>query len=83
VVNISQFGLAKLSSLNGVYIREKIDFMELLTGCKKQNLYEVYMSDPTRTAGGFGPLQFFGQEHSSWCCRNCIEYSIINTLNKP
>lgn len=53
---------------NEIIIEQKIELLEILTGCETANRYNVYCMDSDKTK----KFLLKCKESSSWCCRNCI-----------
>lgn len=70
-----------LMSFNtGVFLKQKFDTMEALTGCEFRNKYMVYQNDPNKEKG-FGPELLKAKEISGCCARNflsptCREFNV-------
>jgi len=65
-----------LRNAKSAFIKQKIELLEVLTGCETKNRYSVYL----RYENGVNALLFKCKEESSWCARNCITYELIKTL---
>jgi hypothetical protein len=65
---------SKILMLEGIYIKEKMDFSELITGCDMENQYYVYakMNDKLKKQG---KKLYKCQEKSNWISRNCTPTS--------
>ena len=59
--------LKELSENQEVVIEQKIELLEVLTGCESANRYNVYLLDKDKTK----KFLFKCKEISNWCCRNC------------
>ena len=59
--------LKELSENQEVIIEQKIELLEVLTGCESANRYNVYLLDKDKTK----KFLFKCKEISNWCCRNC------------
>lgn len=59
----------KLDAANAVFIKQKFDFMEMLTGCDMNNKYDVFRMENGKPVGA--PL-FRWTESSSCFQRNCM-----------
>ena len=54
----------------GIYIKQKFDILEAMTGCDTPNRYYVFEQTP---AGGAKKKRIFKcKEKSGWCARNCM-----------
>ena len=51
-----------------VVVEQKIELLEILSGCETANRYNVYLLDKNKTK----KFLFKCKEESSWCCRNCV-----------
>lgn len=51
-----------------VVIEQKIELLEILSGCETANRYNVYLLDKKKTK----KFLFKCKEESSWFCRNCV-----------
>lgn len=59
----------KLDGMSGIFVKQKLDLLELMTGCDMPNKYEVYaMKDGQKT----GRSQFLYTEKSGCCSRMCL-----------
>lgn len=66
----TKWGWEKLAEKNGIFIKQKFDFLEVLSGCERENKYHIY---PLQTDGDKkGRHIFKAREKSSWCARNCM-----------
>lgn len=54
----------------GLYIKQKADFLEQMTGCDRQNKYKVYQSDNSGQRNGKEIL--YCKETSNCCDRLCV-----------
>lgn len=59
----------KLGNMNGAFIKQKIDLLEVLTGCNRNNKYEVFDMQNGERKGK--PL-FLYREQSGCCSRMCL-----------
>ncbi len=62
---------AELLEANEVIIEQKIELMEVLTGCETPNRYNVYLVDKNKQK----KYLFKCKEESNWFCRNCLPSS--------
>ena len=60
--------LKELMETKEVVIEQKIELMEVLTGCETPNRYNVYLINNSRQK----TFLFKCKEESNWFCRNCI-----------
>lgn len=58
-----------LNAATSVKIKQKIELLEVLTGCETKNRYNVILNFPN----GATALLFKCKEDSNWCSRNCVE----------
>ena len=58
-----------LSASNSAYIKQKIDLLEVFTGCETKNRYNVILNFPN----GPSAFLFKCKEESDCCSRNCEE----------
>ena len=56
-----------IEALNGIFIKEKPDWMEAVGGCESKNAYTMKDNDNPK-----GPNLFKAKEDSGCCNRNCI-----------
>ena len=61
----------KLPLLEGVFIRQKVDLVEVLTGCNNENKYEIFPLVNNQKKEGAHP-QFIFKEKSSCYSRTCL-----------
>jgi hypothetical protein len=59
--------LNELSENQEIVIEQKIELLEVLTGCESSNRYNIYLLDKDKTK----KFLFKCKEQSNWCCRNC------------
>ena len=59
--------LKEISESQEVVIEQKIELLEILSGCETPNRYNVYLLDKDKTK----KFLFKCKEESNWCCRNC------------
>ena len=59
--------LKELSENQEVVIEQKIELLEVITGCESANRYNIYLLDKDKTK----KFLFKCKEQSNWCCRNC------------
>ncbi|KAL4469079.1 hypothetical protein ABPG72_007758 [Tetrahymena utriculariae] len=69
-INIKS-GMAKLHELQGIYIKQRFDAGENLSGCEQPNIYKVYPADCNGDVIS-NQYIFKCKEKSSCCARNCI-----------
>ena len=65
--SLSQNPLETLKIAASAKIVQKLELLELITGCETKNRYSVYITDTF----GMQHLLFKCKEDSSWCSRNC------------
>jgi hypothetical protein len=63
--------LNQLMEAKEVVVEQKIELMEVLTGCETPNRYNVYLIDRNRQK----TFLFKCKEESNWFCRNCLPSS--------
>jgi hypothetical protein len=68
LMQLVQDPLQELLNNSEVVVEQKIELMEILTGCETENRYNIYLLDKNKTK----KFLFKCKEISSWCCRNCI-----------
>ena len=58
--------------MNGIFIKEFIDLLEVLSGCEMENKYDIFHvnSEGSESAG---QAIFTAYECSSWLTRNCMQ----------
>jgi hypothetical protein len=68
-----------LATLKGVYVSQKVELFEAVTGIETENEYAVFAYDPQadlrRGRQGGGPSTrplFIAREHSGCCARQCL-----------
>lgn len=59
-----------LESVPGIYIKQKFELLEAITGCETKNKYYVF--ERSRDGGKFGNKFLKCKESSGWCVRNCL-----------
>ena len=57
-----------LGAATSVVIKQKVELLEVLTGCETKNRYSVILNFPNGTSA----FLFKCKEDSSWCSRNCV-----------
>lgn len=62
-----------LRNAKSAFIKQKVELLEVLTGCETKNRYSVYL----RYDNGVNALLFKCKEESTWCSRNCLTYELI------
>ena len=63
--------LSELMEAKEVVVEQKIELMEVLTGCETPNRYNVYLLDKNKQK----KFLFKCKEESNWFCRNCVPSS--------
>ncbi len=63
--------LQEIMEAKEVVVEQKIELMEVLTGCETPNRYNVYLLDRTKQK----KFLFKCKEESNWFCRNCLPSS--------
>ena len=63
--------LNELMEAKEVIVEQKIELMEVLTGCETPNRYNVYLFDKNKQK----KFLFKCKEESNWFCRNCVPSS--------
>lgn len=63
-------GLEKLNQLNRIFIKQKLEMLEMLTGCETENRYKVFAAN--QKLEKFGEPIFKCKEKSSFTARNCL-----------
>jgi hypothetical protein len=56
----------KLANLNGVFIQQKFDLLEAVTGFERQNKYEIYAAD--NSGQKLKHQRIFKAKEKSECC---------------
>lgn len=64
-------GLDKLMSVPGVYIKQKLELLEVLTGCETENKYVVYPA--SETGEKLKHSMFKAKEKSNCLARVCLK----------
>jgi hypothetical protein len=67
-MTLVQDPMQELANSTKCYIKQKIELLEMLTGCETANRYNVYSQNST----GHWSYLFKCKEQSGWCVRNCI-----------
>ena len=67
VIQFVQDPMALLATAKKASVKQKFEFLEVLTGCETKNEYYVSAEDNE----GNKKHLFKAKENSSWCCRNC------------
>lgn len=83
--------LTALAEAKGVFIKQQINLVQVLTGCDMQQRYNGFAWDPARGAvkaeEGKGMEMFFFQEHSDCCnrilCGKYRPFELAITPNSP
>jgi hypothetical protein len=57
-----------LNAANSAYIKQKVELLEILTGCETKNRYNVILNFPNLTSA----FLFKCKEESSCLSRNCV-----------
>ena len=60
--------LSEILEAKEVVVEQKIELMEVLTGCETPNRYNVYLLDKNKQK----KFLFKCKEESNWFCRNCV-----------
>lgn len=63
-------GYQKLQELEGVFIKQKLEVLEVVTGCETENKYYVYALG--KGGDKKGRKLYKCKEKSSWCARQCM-----------
>ena len=69
VIQFVQDPMALLATAKKASVKQKFEFMEVVTGCESPNQYYVSCEDQE----GNKRYLFKAKENSSWCCRNCCD----------
>jgi hypothetical protein len=67
-------GMDKLALLSSIFVKQKFEMLEMLTGCETENRYKVYAAGQGLERVG-RPI-FKCKEKSSFMARNLLRYSI-------
>jgi hypothetical protein len=67
-MSLVQDPMQELARSQKVYVKQKIELLEMLTGCETPNRYHVY----SMGQNGQWSYLFKCKEQSGWCMRNCI-----------
>jgi hypothetical protein len=67
-------GYSILERLPGLFIKQKPQYLEAMTGIEQENVYYVHGSDKQGDKDGFKLLK--AKEKSGWCSRNCLPADI-------
>jgi len=84
VAPVRKTGFQKLEELPGVFIKQKLEMLEIVSGCETENKYHVFAMD--KNGNKKGRKIFKCKERSSCCARQCLSgacrpFSMeINTL---
>ncbi len=63
-------GLEKLRELSRIFVKQKFEMLEMLTGCETENRYKVYAADENMEK--VGESIFKCKEKSNFFARNCL-----------
>ena len=63
-------GFQKLQELDGIFIKQKLELLEVVTGCETENKYDVFALN--KNGKKKGHRLFKCKEKSSWCARQCL-----------
>lgn len=63
-------GLEKLRDLPRIFVKQKFEMLEMLTGCETENRYKVYAADENMEK--VGESIFKCKEKSNFFARNCL-----------
>eukprot|EP00330_Aristerostoma_sp_ATCC50986_P001462 CAMPEP_0114580070 /NCGR_PEP_ID=MMETSP0125-20121206/4400_1 /TAXON_ID=485358 ORGANISM="Aristerostoma sp., Strain ATCC 50986" /NCGR_SAMPLE_ID=MMETSP0125 /ASSEMBLY_ACC=CAM_ASM_000245 /LENGTH=102 /DNA_ID=CAMNT_0001771353 /DNA_START=332 /DNA_END=637 /DNA_ORIENTATION=+ len=63
-------GLEKLRLLDRIFVKQKFEMLEMLTGCETENRYKVYPADENMEK--CGESIFKCKERSNFFARNCL-----------
>ena len=66
---VTDYKLA-LNAANSAFIKQKIEILEVLTGCETKNRYNVFLNFPNGTSA----FAFKCKEESHCCSRLCLRY---------
>ena len=67
-MSLVQDPMQELATSQKVYVKQKIELLEMLTGCETPNRYHVYSLGQNNQWS----YLFKCKELSGWCMRNCI-----------
>lgn len=67
-------GMDKLALLSSIFVKQKFEMLEMLTGCETENRYKVYAAGQGLERVG-RPI-FKCKEKSGFMARNCLRYRI-------
>ena len=57
---------------NGIFVKQKFDMLELVTGCNREKKFYVYDHSPNSEAQKDSLVYFSCKESSGCCARNCM-----------
>ncbi len=57
-----------LQKATTAYVKQKMELLEIITGCETKNRYQVFLKYPDGTY----VYIFKAKENSGWCSRNCL-----------
>jgi hypothetical protein len=79
----------KISSLNGIFIKQRMNLMEVVTGCEMENIFDIFEKKPLEEKEK-GKRQWRAKEESTCVQRNCVSQNcrsfnlkIYNVKNAP
>jgi len=73
-------GLQKLAMLPSIFVKQKFEMLEMLTGCETENRYKVYATDQGLDKVG-RPI-FKCKEKSGFFARNLLRWAIVSIFIK-
>jgi hypothetical protein len=67
-------GFQKLEQMEGVFVNQKMDWMEVMSGCEMPNRYYIspLRVGPTGHTSKMGNFCFKAKEESTCCQRQCV-----------
>ncbi len=74
ILGAKKTGYQKLEEQKGIFIKQKMEMLEVITGCETENKYNVYSMNKKGTGKKGHPL-FKCKEKSDLCARMCLNGS--------
>ena len=63
-----------IQKMNGVFVKQRMNMMEVVTGCEMESVFDIFQKDPTKEATQ-GKRIWRAVEESSCAQRNCVQQS--------
>jgi hypothetical protein len=71
-------GIQKMNDLNSIFVKQKMNWLEVVSGCEVENKYAIYEATESGELPGGGsrfdmiPPKFWAEEKSGCCERQCL-----------